>query len=251
MHDLELTGPGGASLGTARVDPTAEPYPRAVVEAAPGASVLELADAILSAMPGHRLIVEDDEQLAEALIGRGVTLARAASLMVLPLDTASPTVSVPGLELAPLRDAPEEYGEIIRRAYPPEHPDHELGEVTPEGAAATARGYLSGEIVGPLLPDASAEARLDGVVVGVDFVSELPADDEFEGGPWITDLCVDPAAQGRGVGRALLGHAIQQLSSTGRDQLGLAVTVGSPARRLYETLGFVELGTRWNLVNEA
>ncbi|HEY5887582.1 MAG TPA: GNAT family N-acetyltransferase, partial [Acidimicrobiales bacterium] len=128
---------------------------------------------------------------------------------------------------------------------------HELGDATPEGAAATIRGYLAGEIVGPLLTDASAEARLNGVLVGVNIVSDMPADDEYDGGPWITDLFVDPSAQGHGVGRALLGHALTQLTASGRDRLGLAVTLGNPARRLYEALGFVEQGTRWNLVNEA
>ena len=51
------------------------------------------------------------------------------------------------------------------------------------------------------------------------------------------------------MGRALLGHALTQLTASGRDRLGLAVTAGNPARRLYEALGFVEQGTRWNLVN--
>ena len=85
----------------------------------------------------------------------------------------------------------------------------------------------------------------------MNIVSDLPADDEYDGGPWITDLFVDPSAQGHGVGRALLGHALTQLTASGRDRLGLAVTLGNPARRLYEALGFVEQGTRWNLVNEA
>ncbi|MET0158935.1 MAG: GNAT family N-acetyltransferase, partial [Acidimicrobiales bacterium] len=143
------------------------------------------------------------------------------------------------------------YGELVRRAYPPDHPDHELGDATPEGATETIRGYLEGEIVGPLLTDASAEARLDGVLVGAIVVSEMPVDDEFDGGPWITDLFVDPAAQGHGAGRALLGHAIERLTASGRDRLGLAVTVGNPARRLYGALGFVEQGTRWNLINDA
>lgn len=250
MHDFELTDAAGASVGTAWIDPSAEPFPRAVLTPVDAAPPADVAAAAIGTLRGHRFIV-DDPALADALISQGVTLVRASSLMVLRLPAPSPGAPGPGVELLPVQDTPFEYGEIVRRAYPPDHPDHEMGDATPEGAAATIRGYLAGEIVGPLLTRASAEARLNGVLVGVNIVSDLPADDEYDGGPWITDLFVDPSAQGHGVGRALLSHALTQLTASGRDRLGLAVTVGNPARRLYEALGFVEQGTRWNLVNEA
>jgi len=249
MDELELTGGDGAVLGTARVDPTDEPLPRAVVHVPADAPVADLADAALAALPGHRLIV-DTAALADALVDRGLTLVRAASLMVLPLPVPSPGAPAPDVELRPLQDTPDAYGEVMRRAYPPDHPDHEHGDATPEGAAAMIRGYLSGEIVGPVISEASAEARLDGALVGVNVVSEMPTDDEFDGGPWITDLFVDPAAQGRGVGKALLSQAVDQLTAGGRSTLGLAVTLGNPAAQLYEALGFVVLGTRWNLVDD-
>ena len=249
MVDTELTAVDGTVLGSAQIDLTDEPHPRAVLSVAPDAPTADLAEAALAAMPGHRLIVEDPG-LAEALMERGVTLVRASSLMVLPLPALSPGAPAPDIELGPLRDDPHEHAALIQRAYPPDHPDHEVAEATPEGAAETIRGYLSGEIVGPLLADASAEALIDGVLAGMNVVSEMPADHRFAGGPWITDICVDPAAQGRGVGRALLGHAIDRLSAAGEPILGLAVTVGNPARGLYDALGFVEQGTRWHLVNE-
>jgi ribosomal protein S18 acetylase RimI-like enzyme len=249
MHDRELTDAEAAPIGTARIDPRAEPLPRAVLTPVAAAPPADLAAAAIDALPGHRFIV-DDPALADALLRQGVRLVRASSLMVLRLPAPSPVARGRGVELLPVQDTPFEYGEVVRRAYPPDHPDHELGDATPEGAAATIRGYLAGEIVGPLLTDASAEARLNGVLVGVNIVSDMPADDEYDGGPWITDLFVDPSAQGHGVGRALLGHALTQLTASGRDRLGLAVTLGNPARRLYESLGFVEQGTRWNLLNE-
>ena len=249
MDELELTGADGAALGTAHVDPDEVPFPRAVVHVPPDGLVADLADAALAALPGHRLIV-DSAALAEALVERGLTVVRAASIMALSLPVPSPGATVPDVELQPLQDTPDEYGEVMRRAYPPDHPDHEPGEATPEGAAATIRGYLSGEIVGPVIAEASAEARLDGALAGVNVVSEMPTDDEFEGGPWITDLFVDPSAQGRGVGKALLGHAIEQLTALGRPNLGLAVTLGNPARGPYEALRLVVFGTRWNLVAE-
>ena len=249
MDEIELTGADGTVLGTARVDPTEEPFPQAVLHIATDAPIADVADAARRTLPGHRLIV-DDAALADALVGRGLTLVRAASLMVLGLPALSPAIPPSTVEIRALQDTPDAYGELMRRAYPPDHPDHEHGDATPEGAAATIRGYLSGEIVGPVIAEASAEARLNDVLAGLNVVSEMPTDDEFEGGPWITDLFVDPSAQGQGVGQALLGHAIEQLAAAGRPTLGLAVTLDNPARRLYETLGFVVLATRWNLVDE-
>jgi GNAT superfamily N-acetyltransferase len=75
----------------------------------------------------------------------------------------------------------------------------------------------------------------------------MPGDEEFEGSPWVTDLCVDPAAQGQGLGRALLAHAVTHLAADGHTTLGLAVTRGSPARRLYEDAGFVARFAAWTL----
>ena len=211
--------------------------------------VADLADAALAALPGHRLIV-DAAALAEALVERGLTLVRAASIMALSLPVPSPGAPVPDVELRPLQDTPDDYGEVMRRAYPPDHPDHEHGDATPEGAAATIRGYLSGEIVGPVIAEASAEARLDGVLVGVNVVSEMPDDDEFDGGPWITDLFVDPAAQGQGVGKALLGHAIDRSPPPVGPPSASPSPSTTPPVASTRALGFVVLGTRWNLVDE-
>ena len=244
MEELTFTAPDGRVVGTARVDPTGAPLPRARVERAPDASAGELSAVVGHALSGHRVVVHDAD-LAAALIERGATLVRASWLMVLPLP-ATPATAVPHVDVRPLRDVPFEYGAIMRRAYPPGHPDHEHGDVTPEGAAATVRGYLSGEVVGPLLPAASAEACTpDGDLLGAIFISELPRAEDYEGGPWVTEVFVDPDHQGHGTGRALLTHAIDRLSTEGRHHLGLAVTQDSPARRLYEAMGFVDRIATW------
>ena len=164
--------------------------------------------------------------------------------MVLELP-ASITSDAPDLVLGPLRPSEAEaYAETMRRAYPPDHPDHDHGDVDLAVATTTIRSYLDGEVVGPLLADASAEARsASGELLGALFVGEYPPEDSFAGGPWITDVFVEPSAQGRGVGRHLLAHAVHALSAAGRPRLGLAVTLATPARALYEAVGFVELGT--------
>jgi len=56
-------------------------------------------------------------------------------------------------------------------------------------------------------------------------------------------MWVDPAARGKGVGRALLAEAIAWARSKGADHVRLGVTVAeSPAMRLYESHGFYPVG---------
>ena len=75
--------------------------------------------------------------------------------------------------------------------------------------------------------------------LGAILLSEMPPSPTYPGGPWVTEIFVDPDATGRGIGGALLARAVTP-SRPGPD-VGLAVTVGNPARRLYESLGFATL----------
>ena len=52
---------------------------------------------------------------------------------------------------------------------------------------------------------------------------------------------------GRGAGRALLKRALGLATRDGLPALGLAVTEGNPARRLYEELGFRPLLTSFTV----
>ncbi len=78
-------------------------------------------------------------------------------------------------------------------------------------------------------------AELDGEVVG--FVAYAHAE--------VTFLYVHPESQGRGVGRALLRHALAHADDFGAEGL-VTVTVldGNPARKLYESEGFRRVETR-------
>jgi ribosomal protein S18 acetylase RimI-like enzyme len=63
-------------------------------------------------------------------------------------------------------------------------------------------------------------------------------------------LAVVPDARGRGIGRALLRAAIAVAISAGFPGLSLSVDPENPARRLYESEGFVKVGvagTSWTL----
>jgi ribosomal protein S18 acetylase RimI-like enzyme len=58
----------------------------------------------------------------------------------------------------------------------------------------------------------------------------------------ITQLCVAPAAQGQGLGRALLGRALFGLRARGLKRVSLTVTVANTmALQLYERIGFREV----------
>ncbi len=61
----------------------------------------------------------------------------------------------------------------------------------------------------------------------------------------VLNLCVDPANQGRGLGAQLLEHGLCSAVRLGAETAFLEVRPSNiPAIRLYERLGFGEVGTR-------
>ncbi|MGZ6637938.1 MAG: GNAT family N-acetyltransferase [Solirubrobacteraceae bacterium] len=59
----------------------------------------------------------------------------------------------------------------------------------------------------------------------------------------IYGFVIDPAVQGRGIGRAALRHACQQLRADGARRIGLEVDVESRALALYTPVGFTPVIT--------
>lgn len=92
-------------------------------------------------------------------------------------------------------------------------------------------------------PEAVLVAELEGQVCGYVAVrpaSPLPAHAHVL---LVGGLGVDPAAQGRGVGRALMEAAVDEARARGARKLALRVLGGNAtARRLYEGCGFVVEG---------
>ena len=87
---------------------------------------------------------------------------------------------------------------------------------------------------GPLLLWASWWVDLDRRAVAVALVVRAPE------GPLLVDVAVDPAWQGRRLGRVVTGAAVRALRERGEGSLVLHVTEGnSRAIRLYRGLGFV------------
>lgn len=96
----------------------------------------------------------------------------------------------------------------------------------------------------------------------VRYGDEVPTDGDEEASPVIADpsigyvasLYVDPAAAGGGIGRRLLGRALDELAAGGRSSVRLWVFRDNPrARAVYERAGFTPDGVdridpRWGVV---
>jgi ribosomal-protein-alanine N-acetyltransferase len=91
----------------------------------------------------------------------------------------------------------------------------------------------------PYLGDCFLIAEAHGKIVG--YLVARAVGDEAE----ILDVAVAPAAQGRGIGRALLADALQALRRLGARRAYLEVRASNAAaQRLYRSLGFLWVGRR-------
>jgi GNAT superfamily N-acetyltransferase len=136
------------------------------------------------------------------------------------------TVDRPALDLAAACAA----------AYPADHPD--FAQIPhPEQPEIELEAIMSGRLMGPLLRCSGLALGEDGDVVGAILVTATPREPPF-GGPWIAQLFRAPGA--RGTGTALLRRALAIAARDGLPAVGLAVTHGNPAARLYAEHDFME-----------
>lgn len=179
---------------------------------------------------------------AAALRATGARLVRHGHDMVLDLPAGDlPEAPLPdGLTLRAGVEPDPSLTRALLAAYPPGHLDARPGGRTYEEADSELADLLSGRSVGPVLRDPSATATdAAGAVAGAVIVTRIqPEAWGWPGGPWVAEVLVVPAWQGRGAGRALLRRAIVQCTAGGEPRIGLTVTDGNPAERLYRALGF-------------
>lgn len=201
--------------------------------------VADAADAIVTAMKGWSVTSNDDALITE-ILARGAAVSRRYTFMTLPLQGAADvgTERKFALEAVPLTPTtPVTVGiiDLIRGAYPPGHPDEEVG--TDEDIKRDVGSVLGGEWLGPLL--GFSRVVVDGGrPVAMVIVNRAPGDAPI-GGLWLSEICRAPDATYSGLGTELLRSVISECREAGETALSLAVTDGNPARRLYERLGFV------------
>jgi GNAT superfamily N-acetyltransferase len=137
-------------------------------------------------------------------------------------------------------------------AYPPGHPDAGPSGRSADEVEQDLINLLAGSAAGPVLQDASATVMdAAGMVVAAAIITRLgPEAWGWPGGPWVADVLVVPAWQGHGLGRALLTRAIAHCRAAGEARIGLTVTEGNPAQRLYASLGFQQVRTLFVLDTE-
>lgn len=142
------------------------------------------------------------------------------------------------------RVAPDEQlpaGELVVRAYRALPGAHLSGGYADELADVARRSHDADVLV-------AVTAALGGVVGCVTFVSDAASPwaellDVGEAG--IRMLAVDPAAQGRGIGHALVHECIDRARRLGRRALMLHTTPWmTAAHRLYEQAGFTRFPAR-------
>jgi ribosomal protein S18 acetylase RimI-like enzyme len=108
------------------------------------------------------------------------------------------------------------------------------------GSEGEWRGYVGGLFKGDsgrFMPDASYVALEGDRIVGAILVTE------WMGMPLVAELGVAKDRRGQGVGRSLLGAAMNRLAGRDEPRLALYVTLGNdPAVSLYRSLGFAQIG---------
>jgi GNAT superfamily N-acetyltransferase len=197
-------------------------------EREPGVSAEDAATAVLADLRGMR--IAGDEPLGRELLAAGGEALRHARLMSHDLSERPPLPDPPGCRLTDVDRPAADLLRAYRAAYPTDHVDHR--RETDERALSDLDDYIAGRPFGPLLRGSGLAVAADNAVVGAIMIGTLPGDPPLNG-PWVIDVFRHP--EHRGVGRALLERA---LAIADVPALGLMVTEGNPARRLYEALGF-------------
>lgn len=159
------------------------------------------------------------------------------SEMRFPFSAPAPPVVVPeGVSLRPMRPGDEpELARVHAAAYRDRFDWYLfLQDSDPLRDASLLFADLFRGRWGEMLPDASVVAEARGRTVGATAVVQ-GAERAL-----IADVCVDPAAGGQGIGRAIVTATVRALKERNVPVIALAVTEGNRrAVRLYERIGFV------------
>ena len=199
--------------------------------------VAERAAGPIAFLPGQLGGLTESEE-SSLLRDRGFAPYGRSEMAFAP-TTVAPSYPVPvGVEVRPLRPTDESaLARLHERAYE-DHFDRFLAleALDPSrDADRQLRDYFTGRY-GEILSPGSSVAVCDSRLVAAAITTQYPA----PGRALIIDVMTDPDRQGRGLGRAVLSHAVRALRDRGETSITLNVTEGnSPAIHLYLRLGFV------------
>jgi ribosomal protein S18 acetylase RimI-like enzyme len=208
---------------------------------APGRNVDEAARTVLARNPGW-LIATEDSAFAENLRAVGAEQIRHAFVMSAETSVHRDAAVVETVPRASI-DAREFLAGWLA-AYPAGHPDHEEG--TDEDILARCWDWYDEPVWREREHRSSGLVVRDGQVIAGIIVSIRPQPAPF-GGPWVHDIWRVPGASEPGTGSALIAQAMRLLDVDGQPVLGLTVSDGNPARRVYERLGFQPVLESWTL----
>ena len=192
-----------------------------------------------------RLVMVDDPSLRDRLVEAGGEVRRHLHVMRHDLAAVPPTPELPGLVLRSWRDDdPERLAPAFAAAYGPGHPD----EVTTDPFVNTRElAHTADDPDNPLIEFATTVAVVDDEPIGAALVLRSEHHPDWCG-PWLMNTFRAPQPAVRGIGAAMVTHAIRALRDAGEGYFGLAVTNANPARRVYERLGFHYSIEGWNIL---
>jgi GNAT superfamily N-acetyltransferase len=208
-----------------------------LLERTPGTTLDAAATAVLRDLRGW--IAAGEPELGRALIdagalGRRHAHVRSRDLVAHPAGPATPPPA--GVRLGPLDRGAAELAELHVAAYPADHADWTYTP-PPADPVADLALVLDGDVAGPVLDFSRLAFDAAGTPVGVLIVTSVPGEPPVAG-PWVAELFRRPGPELRGTGRALLEAGLEAATAAGLPALGLAVSEGNPAERLYAALGF-------------
>ncbi|WP_062431741.1 GNAT family N-acetyltransferase [Herbidospora daliensis] len=189
--------------------------------------------------------VSADVDLGRELVARGARRLRHAHSMYADLTAlpSAPGTPPEGLRFTPVDRSPEDIYPAVSAAYPPGHVDYSARD-RDHAIATELVPLIDGSLLGPLMPCSALAVDDDGAVVAGVFVND------FKTVPWVTEVFRHPDLAPPGTGGRLLRHVQLKAAADGLDRLGLAVSDGNPAQRVYSRLGFAVTHTAFTVAIE-
>jgi mycothiol synthase len=253
--ELDLTGlliaeadgkPFGAGLYAMQADKTAFVWPPGVSSVADEPA--HVADAILQevgrridaagAWLGQCLLEPDAHADRDALTRNGFAHFADLSFLLRSLSSPLPPVADIGFETVAFNPATNagRFADVLEQTYIGTLDCPRLGGLR-SGAEALAGHRLAGRFS----PDRWKIYRVDNDDVGVLLLTDHPDQNTWE----VVYMGIVPAWRGRGLGRAMLLAGLHDAQAAGTGAVTLAVdTANNYAKKIYEEVGFVEIGAR-------